>query len=516
MYTYVSLQSSLVRFIKYALGLLHLFIGGEGLHIERDVYKEMLAWKKDEEFNKARGLSNHALSLEGPRQCGKTYLAHKFGQENYKNYVYLNLTTKKDLNLFLNVYYDPALRGKVLYEKIFAQFNPAFKNDPETLVVIDEIQESSDVYNSIRDILASCEFHFLILGSYLGMITGDREYFSPIGNLRRLVVNPVSFQEYLKAIGEHERFMGLDLFGKSYRSDYKVIHEAYENYIVVGGYPEVMANHLEGRSLNVTTALHKAIYTMVIDECKTRIKDDIDYSIFVELCKKVPQTLLDEKRGMSLDWRDVYIIEKKALDYSKVKTSLFYMRGCGLLNYCYLAEGCDLRKQSDLPMRLYYNDVGMASSLMGEVDKDHAAGVVAENFVYLSLNARDNCINSSVLHEYPAFGTCEYIKAPSNKLEETEAGGGGTQKSETIVGEIDFLNKSHKTYKKWAIEVKKGGNSSKTAKYLLESGKVDCILYARGGADVKGVLSADGKIITIPIYLIDRFDFDVDYSAGRS
>jgi predicted AAA+ superfamily ATPase len=496
-----------------------LFVGGDCIYIERDVYKEMLAWKIKEEFNKAHGLSNNALSLEGPRQCGKTYLAHKFGKENYKNYVYLNLAMKKDLNIFLDVYNDTSLRGKVLYDKLFAQFDPAFKNDPGTLVIIDEIQESSDVYNTIRDILASCEFHFMIIGSYLGMITRDSEYFAPIGNLRRLVVNPVSFQEYLKAIGEHERYMGLDLFGKSFRSDYKAIHEAYENYIVFGGYPYVLANHLEGTSLDETDVLHEAIYTMVLNECRNRIKKNADYKIFVELCRKVPQTLLNEKRGMSLDWRDVYRVDRKGLDYSKVQTCLYYMRGCGLLNYCYLAQNCDLRKLSDLPMRLYYNDVGMASGLMGNANKEQAAGVVAENFVYLSLNARDKRINDSILHEYPAFGTCEYIKASSVKQDEIDAGGaeaheGINQKPEIAVGEIDFLHRSNKARKNWAVEVKKGGNSSKTAKCLLESGKVDCVLYARGGADVKGSITAGGRIFTIPIFLIDRFDFDADYSVG--
>ncbi|MDR1538788.1 MAG: AAA family ATPase [Clostridiales bacterium] len=490
------------------------------MYIDREVYKEMLDWKKRREFESSRGLSHSALSLEGPRQCGKTFLAFKFAKENYKSFVYLNLTFEEHLNRFVQVCKEvPMLMGKELYDKIFAQFNPAYENAPETLVVIDEIQESHYVYNTIRDILSSCEFHFLISGSYLGMITGDREYFAPIGNLRSLVVNPVSFQEYLRAIGEHGRFMGLDLFGKSLRSDYKAIHDVYENYIMIGGYPQAVSDHLEGSSPDEITDLHQAIFALVIKECKKRIKNDLEYDIFVELCQKAPQTLLNEKRGMSLDWREVYSSESKELDYSDVRTSLFYMRGCGLLNYCYLAKDCDLRKQAPLPMRLYYNDVGMAASIMANVSSDQAAGVIAENFVYLSLNGRDKRINDSILHEYPAFGTCEYYEKISDALEDADGDracdqAGISQRPEMTVGEIDFLLKSRKSKKTWAVEVKKGGKSSKTAKYLLESGKVDCVLYARGGPDAKGGISADGKIATIPIYLIDRFDFDVGYSAA--
>jgi predicted AAA+ superfamily ATPase len=263
------------------------------LYIERDVYKEILAWKQRREFESDRGLSHSALSLEGPRQCGKTFLALKFAKENYKNYVYLNLSFEEHLTKFVQVCKEvPMLLGKELYDKIFAQFNPSYVNSPETLVIIDEIQESHYVYNTIRDILGSCEFHFLISGSCLGMITGDREYFTPIGNLRSLAVNPVSFQEYLRAIGEHGRFMGLDLLGKSLKSDYKAIHDEYEKYIVIGGYPQAVSDHLEGSPLDEITALHHAIFALVIKECKKRIKNDLDYDIFLELCKKVPQTLL--------------------------------------------------------------------------------------------------------------------------------------------------------------------------------------------------------------------------------
>jgi predicted AAA+ superfamily ATPase len=355
----------------------------------------------------------------------------------------------------------------------------------------------------------------MISGSYLGMTAVDREYFTPIGNLQSLAVNPVSFQEYLGAIGEHGRFMGLDLLGKSLRSDYKAIHDAYESYIVIGGYPQAVSSHLEGSPVDKIKAMHEGIHALVIKECRKRIKKDVDYDIFVELCKKVPQTLLSEKRGMSLDWREVYSSDSKELDYGNVSASLYYMRGCGLLNYCYLAKGCDLRKQASLPMRLYYNDVGMAATLLGSAGQDQAAGVVAENFVYLSLNARDKRINDSILHEYPAFGTCEYERPIKPRGDSKEADGATEPKTEMVVGEIDFLHKGKASKKNWAVEVKNGSNSSKTAKYLLDSGKVDCVLYARAGEDVKGSVGTDGKIVTIPIYLIDRFDFDADYGTSR-
>jgi predicted AAA+ superfamily ATPase len=499
----------------------------------------MLAWKKKREYKALHGLPPRALSLEGPRQAGKTFLAKKFASENYSDCVYINLTDSKALAKYIEICEtDPPLWGKQLFEKIFTAFNPNFIDASSTLVVIDEIQESYYVYNMIRSMLDSCAFHLLISGSYLGMIAGERNFFTPIGNLDKLAVMPVTFQEYLKAIGEHERYMGLDLFGKSQKSDYNAIHKAYEVYIRVGGFPEVLSNYLEdvfsetfddgitsgldGFGFSEIAEMHLSIHDNVIEECKKYIQNSADFEVFKEQCKRVPKTLLDEKRGMSLDFRTVYKSGKKEMDYNDVNSVLLNLKNCGLLNYCNWAEGCDLRKLSSLPMRLYYNDIGMASSLLMEENPDQAAGVIAENFVYLSLNGIDKR-NTTIMHNYPAFGTFEV----DNPVIFED--GSATEKSDEfkdpalheyvdepsigkkLIGEIDFLHRSKTTGKTAAVEVKKGGKSSKSAKYLLEKGIVDYVLYVRDGENVKGGISSDGKIITIPIYLIDRFDFDKDY-----
>ena len=52
------------------------------MDIERDVYKDFLDWKDN---------SDLVLLVEGARQVGKTYLATKFANENFKNVIYINI-----------------------------------------------------------------------------------------------------------------------------------------------------------------------------------------------------------------------------------------------------------------------------------------------------------------------------------------------------------------------------------------------------------------------------------------
>ena len=63
--------------------------------------------------------------------------------------------------------------------------------------------------------------------------------------------------------------------------------------------------------------------------------------------------------------------------------------------------------------------------------------------------------------------------------------------------------KSIRTEKTYAVEVKAGKNSGKTALDALEKKKVDYILYTKGNTHGGTV----EKIVTIPIYGIAKYKF---------
>ena len=49
----------------------------------RDIYKELLTWKKDK--------NNKVLEVSGARQVGKTYILKKFAKENFTHFIYINM-----------------------------------------------------------------------------------------------------------------------------------------------------------------------------------------------------------------------------------------------------------------------------------------------------------------------------------------------------------------------------------------------------------------------------------------
>ena len=104
--------------------------------------------------------------------------------------------------------------------------------------------------------------------------------------------------------------------------------------------------------------------------------------------------------------------------------------------------------------------------------------MVNENFVYLDLKRRISYPREIAL-ETPAFSTWGKY-------------------------EIDFFVKSvHAGQHTYAVEVKTGKNSGKTAEEILEKRKADYVLYAKGNTH-GGI---HGNTYTIPIYGIAKFQF---------
>src|SRR5665647_2754729 len=101
----------------------------------RKLLEQLIEWKSNN--------SRKPLVLRGARQVGKTTLVNLFSQ-NYTQYIYLNLDDISDKNIFN----DSQGFDKTL-EAIFFLKN-ADKNQKDTLIFIDEIQNSPAAVNFLR------------------------------------------------------------------------------------------------------------------------------------------------------------------------------------------------------------------------------------------------------------------------------------------------------------------------------------------------------------------------------
>jgi predicted AAA+ superfamily ATPase len=338
-------------------------------------------------------------------------------------------------------------------------------------------------------------FHVLVSGSYLGVALTDQKYFLPADDVTKITVKPLTFREFLHNAGGLEKYLSLSLFGKSDYRVYKEMQKRFDEYMIVGGYPfaaesflemeaamkaiphEKILNDPENRA--VIRNIHQEIYNLILTECDRYLKPT-ERELFHKIMKEIPACIVNDKRGKTIDFNDFFLANNR-FDFNSIESVIFWLKSNRILSSADRAIECDTSNLA-YSSRLYYTDVGLANfiyeSYMNNKNKSNFIGALAENFVFLELDSRAEEFSS--IYQSPIFGT--YDK-----------------------GEIDFLVHNRKTICTFAIDVKHGKDSSKTAIKLLSDRKVDYALYVR--SDSRGGFGAPG-IITIPIYLIGRFDFE--------
>ena len=206
------------------------------MELKRDIYKQLLDWKKRD--------SHKVLELRGARQVGKTYILNKFAQENYQIYLYINMvqTTGQEFLECLEraTAWEPGMprKERPLHEAM-RLFDGRFQDTKDTIVIIDEIQDSAKVYSLIRQFAREFSCHFVVTGSYLGK-TLSKEYFQPVGDLDIMTLDTLTFEEFLDAGGKRDLYDTVDLLGGSPHKDYDELKRYYDIYCQIGGYPAVV------------------------------------------------------------------------------------------------------------------------------------------------------------------------------------------------------------------------------------------------------------------------------------
>lgn len=137
--------------------------------MKRKIEELLLTWK-----NKTG--SRLPLIVNGARQVGKTYILRKFGAEQFKNVIYINLET----NLTIASYFTDNIAPERLLRYLEASTGERIIPG-ETLIILDEIQSCERALTSLKYFCEETpEFHIVAAGS---LLCGDQsaKVFFPSG-----------------------------------------------------------------------------------------------------------------------------------------------------------------------------------------------------------------------------------------------------------------------------------------------------------------------------------------------
>lgn len=449
------------------------------LELKRDIYDKLIEWKNDN--------TGKVLELNGARQVGKTFILDKFARENYKRYFYINMMQTSGRE-FTECYraatsWKPGeKRIERPLHKSFELFDETFVDDKNTIVVIDEIQESAEVYSMIRQFAREFSCHFVVTGSYLGK-TLSKEYFLPAGDIDTMVLDTLSYEEFLGTIGLRDVYSHLDLLGQGESKAYEELKKWYDIYTQIGGYPAVVKCYLESNDIEKCKEELEKIIQIFVNESERYFDDVLEVNLFEQLFPSIAQSMIKESKGssdlISELSKIIFKDESDRITKKSVNQAIAWLYRSHIIGYCDKISECNFMDVS-YHSRFYFRDVGVARHFLRIAGADYATieGIINENFVYLYL---ERLIRERKLAGIsPAFGVYKG-------------------------GEIDFFVRSLGNGKDYAIEVKSGKNIGKTANMILKDGKADYLYLFKG--DTHGGC-VEKKKYTVPIYLMGRMTFD--------
>lgn len=427
----------------------------------REAIKKLIEWKDS--------TKRKPLIVNGARQVGKTWLLKEFGKQYYEKVAYVNMDNNARMKeLFTDFNIEKLIQGLKIESGVNIEPN-------NTLIILDEVQEVPNAISSLKYFNENAnEYHIIVAGSLLGIVLHEGVSF-PVGKVDFLNMYPLSFKEYLIAIGKEEF---AKIIENKNEEMLKVFSEEIKRYLreyyYVGGMPEVVNDFSINKDYNSVREIQNTILKDYENDFSKHIAVK-EIQRVIEIWNNFNTQLAKENKKF------VFGAIKPSARASEYENAINWLISSGLLYKVNRVNDCKIPLKGYVDysaFKLYFLDVGLLS---------------AKN----NLDAKTLIEGNKIFTEYKGSLTEQYV------LQEIKANYNIDLfywTSSSYQAEVDFLIQ----YKNFVIpiEVKSELNlQAKSLKSFIE--KFDNEINVRTSmADYK----KDGKITNIPLYAIGNFE----------
>lgn len=197
--------------------------------MKRNATEALIRWKEKD--------GRKPLIIQGARQVGKTWLMKEFAKTYYKKVAYISFNDQEDAKQIFSGSYN--IKNIILSLGLISGVQISAD---DTLIILDEIQECERALNALKFFNENApQYHIMAAGSLLGVAVRQKNMSFPVGQVEFLNLYPLTFSEFLDAVGEKQLS---DLIFEGNDSVIKVAKEKYitllKQYLFVGGMPEAV------------------------------------------------------------------------------------------------------------------------------------------------------------------------------------------------------------------------------------------------------------------------------------
>ncbi len=435
------------------------------MYILRKIDEALLEWKNDD--------SHKPLLLRGARQVGKTTAVRQLAK-SFEHYIEVNFESDRSIHSIFN----EDIEIDVILQQIEFKYRKPVKAG-KTLIFFDEIQECPRAITALRFFYEKVQnIHVIAAGSLLEFVFDEISDFG-VGRIRNLYVYPLSFAEFVNALGNNRAFQFVenasfdnplpDLVHKSLLEDLK-------KYMVIGGMPAVVHKYIQTQNLLEVQKEQ--------DDILVTLKED-----FSKYKRRVSPEIIRETLhsiAMQTGGKFTYTNSLLGLSYKQSKECVNLLERSKLvvnIECCYangVPLGGDIKpKMSKLLMLdvgLYLRECALDVSewILDAPEKFISRGALAEMFVGLELKKNGTPFTNNEL-----FYWRRDIQGSS--------------------AEVDYMVQHRNTL--LPIEVKSGVRGSmKSLRLLMEEKKIAQALRVS-----EENFSTLGDIKILPIYLVGQW-----------
>lgn len=315
--------------------------------MKRTAIQNLIKWKQDSD--------KKPLIIQGARQVGKTWLMKEFGKTHYEKIAYINFEDNPTIQNIFSANLNPTRILQDIEAVVKIKITPK-----DTLIIFDEIQECPKALTSLKYFNEDApEYDIVCAGSLLG-VTLNKSASFPVGKVDFMDLYPLSFMEFLDALGEEKLVDIIKTLDFDNIKIFKDILSRYlRQYLYIGGMPEVVKDFINKKDFINVRKIQKRILNSYEQDFSKHIEKNLVERIKM-VWNSIPAQLAKENQKF------IYGALKPGSRAKEFELAIAWLRDSGLIHKVHRI------KKPSLPLKFYEDfdafkificDVGLLSTL---------------------------------------------------------------------------------------------------------------------------------------------------------
>ncbi len=296
------------------------------------------------------------LVIRGARQVGKTALVREFAKAQGRRLVEINFERRPALAALFQSS-DP----KDIILRLASALDETIHPE-ESILLLDEIQVEPTLLAQLRWFAEEMpELPVIAAGSLLEFVLNDHTFSMPVGRINYLHLEPLSFEEFLTAVGAGPSREWLTQFTWD-QTIPEVLHQKYlgllKEYTIIGGMPAAVSSWASSRALDQVNQIHH--------ELLATYRDD-----FTKYAGRIPTLRLQKALGAvpkMLGEKCIYSRFNMDASSLQVKRALDLLTQARLIHRVYHVSGNGVSLAAEIKEKIFktiFIDVGLCCASLG-------------------------------------------------------------------------------------------------------------------------------------------------------